>query len=380
MHLFRKLSRNWQWVLINILGLTLAYACVALVFSFTTQELSYDRMHSKADNIYRVTTSSGDFSTMHPARVWGTWITELPKEYPALKSIMRMVPFKKGIVEIGEHRFYSDNLFKVDSTFFDFYDFELLSGDRNSVLTKPAETVITKDMALKYFGHLDVLGKQIEITHQQTDSAIAYTIVGVLENIPTNSHFHVDALTTIPNAEVNNSWGYTYYMAQPGADMEALRKTIQDKWDLEREENQKELNIHFQKLTDIHLYSHKTREIEPNGDIKSLILLSSGGLIILFIALINFLNLSRVQFITDTKSIKIRMIHGATKSIIAVEIILNSLVISLTTILLGLYIAHKLSTYLHVDVFAFSFGDSIYFGSDCHYGNHCIATSNEFLK
>ena len=75
-----------------------------------------------------------------------------------------MVPYKKGIVQIGEQRFYSDRLFKVDSTFFDFYDFELISGDRNSLLTKPLETVITKSMAIKYFGGLDVLGKQIEIT------------------------------------------------------------------------------------------------------------------------------------------------------------------------------------------------------------------------
>ena len=352
MHLFRKLSRNWQWVLINIVGLTLAYACVALVFSFTTQELSYDRFHSKADRLYRVTTSSGDFSTMHPARVWGTWVPELPNEYSAVESFVRMVPFKKGIVEIGEQRFYSDHLFKVDSTFFDLFDFKLLSGDRESVLSKPKEAVIAQSLALKYFGHLDILGKTFEITHQQSDSADEYTIVGVMEDFPANSHFHAEVLTTIPDMAVNNSWGYTYYLMQPHADVEALRKDVQTKWDAELEEGQRELNIHFQKLTDIHLYSHKTREIEPNGDIRSLILLASGGLIILFVALINFLNLSRVQFITEIKSIKIRMIHGATKSIIATEMGAASLVISFTTILLGLFIAHKLSGYLGVNVFA----------------------------
>lgn len=352
MHLFRKLSRNWQWVFINVVGLTMAYACVTLVFSFTTQELSYDRFHANADRVYRVTTSSGDFSTMHPARTWGEWIPELPKAYPAIESMVRMVPFKKGIVEIGEHRFYSDALYKVDNTFFDIYDFKLLSGDRNSVLTQPHETVITQSLALKYFGNLNVLGKQIEITHQQSDSADTYTIVGVMEDFPANSHFHADALTTIPDMTVNNSWGYTYYLMQPNVDIVAFQKTIQDKWDADREEGQKELQIHFQKLTDIHLYSHKSREIETNGDIRSLILLASGGLIILFIALINFLNLSRVQFITETKSIKIRMIHGATKSIIATELAIHSLVISLSTILLGLYTAQKISSYLEIDVFA----------------------------
>lgn len=355
MHLFRKLSRNWQWVLINVTGLTMAFACVTLVFTFTIQELSFDRFHTKADQIYRVTTSSGDFTTMHPARVWGEWVPQLPIEYPAIEGMVRMVPFKKGIVEIGEHRFYSDNLYKVDSSFFDIYDFELLIGDKNKVLTQPLETVITESLALKYFGETNVLGKQIEITHQQNDSAVAYTVVGIMADFPVNSHFHADALTTIPNMEVNNSWGYTYYLMQPNTDVKALQQSIQDKWDAEMETNQIELKIHFQKLTDIHLYSHKTRELEVNGDIRSLILLVSGGLIILFIALINFLNLSRVQLITETKSIKIRIIHGATKSIIATELAVGSLVISMTTILLGFYVASKLSTYLEVDIFAAPF-------------------------
>lgn len=352
MQLVRKLARNWQWVLINIVGLTLAYACVALVFSFSSQELSYDRFHTKADRIYRVTTSTESSSAMHPARVWGNWVPQLPQEYPEIESFVRMVPFKKGIVEIGTNRFYSDNLFKVDSTFFGIYDFPLLSGNKEKVLTQPFEAVITKSMALNYYGNTDVLGKTMDITHQQTDTADTYTIVGVMEDFPPNSHFHADVLTTIPRTEVNQSWGYTYYLVQPNTDMEALRQTIQTKWDEELQEGVLARTIHFQKLTDIHLYSRKTREIEPNGDIRSLILLISGGVIILFIALINFLNLSRVQFISDLKSIKIRLIHGASKAVVAREIAQGSLVISGITLLLGLAVSYRLSTYVNLDVFA----------------------------
>lgn len=352
MQLLRKLARNWQWVLINIMGLTMAFACVSLVFSYTTQELSYDRFHTKSDRIYRATASSNGSSVMHPARVWGEWIPKLPAEYPAIEKVVRMVPFKKGIVQIGEDRFYSDHLFKVDSSFFSIFDFELLSGDRTNVLTKPNETVISRSMATKYFGNLDVLGKPIQITHQQQDSAITFTIVGVMEDFPSNSHFHADALTTIPDMEFNNSWGYTHYLMKEGTDVEALRQSIQEKWDAEQDESHLATTLHFQKLTGIHLYSHKTREMEPNGDIRSLILLVSGGIIILFIALINFLNLSRVQFVADIKSIKIRLIHGATKGIVAWEIATASLVISLITLVLGLFTSHKLSAYLSVDVLA----------------------------
>lgn len=352
MKLLRKLSRNWQWVLINVLGLALAYACVTLVLSYTTSELSYDRFHSKADRVHRVTVSTEGSSLHHPARVWGEWVPQLPDEYPEIEGFVRMVPFKKGIVEIGEQRFYSDNLFQVDHSFFTMYDFELLSGDRNTVLIKPGEAVITRSMANKYFGSLDVLGKQMEITHQQQDSALSFTIVGVMEDFPVHSHFHADALTTIPDMQYNHSWGYTYYLMKKGADVEALRSNIQQKWDNELEEGHPPATLHFQKLTDIHLHSHKTREIEANGDIRSLILLVTGALIILFIALINFLNLSRVQFIAGTKSIKIKMINGATKTDIAREIVPESLVMSITSIAVGLLLSHKLGTYLGVDIFS----------------------------
>lgn len=352
MQLLRKLSRNWQWVLINVLGLTLAYACITLVFSFTSKELSYDNFHSKSDRIYRATASTQGYSTMHPARVWGEWVPQLPNEYPAIENFVRMVPFKKGVVEIEEQRFYSNRLFKVDSSFFEIYDFELLSGNRKTVLHKPQEAVVAKSLALKYFGDLDVLGKQIKITHQQLDSAVAFTIVGVMDDIPTHSHFHAEVLTTIPNMEVNNSWGYTYYLMKQDTDVEGLRSTIQEKWDSDPEEGHIPRVLHFQKLTDIHLYSHKTREIEANGDIRSLILLLSGALIILFVALINFLNLSKVQFIAATKSIKIKMINGATKAIIGKELAIESLILSLSTLLLGLLVSYRLSSYLKVDIWA----------------------------
>lgn len=348
---FRKIARNWQWVLINILGLSLAFTCLVLTYSYTSQELSFDTFHSKADRIYRVTTSKEIANAMHPARVWGNWIPKLKADYPAIEDYVRMVPFKKGVLEIEEQRFYSNNLFKVDSSFFSIYDFPLISGDRARVLTKPNQAVITESLALKYFGSLEVLGKQIKITHQQLDKPTRYTIVGVLEDMPTTAHFHADVLTSIPAVEVNDSWGYTYYLFKNGTDPTELAQKIQQQWDAELEKGKPRLKIHFQKLTDIHLYSHKTREIETNGDVRSLILLITGALVILFIALINYLNLSRVQFIADKKALQIRLINGASKTDLAKDTLLYSFAISFTSLLLGLLLAWELNDYLQVNVF-----------------------------
>ncbi len=354
MQLLRKLSRNWQWTLINILGLSLALACVALVFVFTKQELTYDQFHSKADRIYRITTSTAPGgSVMHPARVWGQWVPQFPQEYAEIESFVRLVPFKKGVVAIENQSFYSDNMYRVDSTIFDVFDVEWLRGDQSSALNEPREAVITRSMAEKYFGSIDVVGKTISLMHQQHDTATMHTVVGVMEDLPVNSHFHVDVLATIPDMNFNNSWGYTYYLLREGTDVEVLRQSIQDNWDKNVEPNVHPTTFHFQKLTDIHLYSHKTREMEVNGDVRSVILLASGAFIILFIALINFLNLSRVQFIFESKNIQIRMINGASKTIVARSYAVESLVIGLSAIALGIIMAVKLGAYLRVDLMSY---------------------------
>jgi putative ABC transport system permease protein len=350
MKILRKLIRNWQWLLINISGLALAFACVAMVLSYSSKELNYDRFHAKADRIYRATVSNQGASLQHPARVWGEWVPQLIDEYPAIESFVRMVPFKKGIVQIEEQRFYSDNLFRVDNSFFEIFDFKLLSGNRKEVLTEPGQVVLAKKVALKYFGKTDVLGEEIQITHQQKDSAVSYTVVGLMDDFPANSHFHADALTTIPDMQFNHSWGYLYYLLEEGTEVNNLKESIQQKWDENLKEGELAGTLHFQNLQDIHLHSHKTREIEANGDLKSIILLLSGALIILLIALINYLNLSRVHFLSSIKSIKIKMIHGASKALLAKDVIVESLVVSISAIALGIFISIKMGHYLKVDL------------------------------
>ncbi len=350
MKILRSLNRNWQWFLINILGLALAFACVAMVLSHSSEEFSYDTFHSKADRIYRATTSSQGASLQHPARVWGAWVPKLVDEYPAIENFVRMVPFKKGVVQIKEQSFYSDKLFRVDSSFFQIFDFKLLIGNKDKVLTEPGQVVIAKKIALKYFGRTNVLGEEIEITHQQKDSSVAYTVVGVMEDFPTNSHFHADALTTIPDMQFNNSWGYTYYLMREGANVQELKESIQANWDEQLKEGDLAQSLHFQNLLDIHLHSHKTREIEANGDLRSIILLVSGALIILLIAFINYLNLSRVHFLSSLKSLKIKMIHGADKILLAKDLVAESLVLSISAIALGTFIAIKMGHYLNVEL------------------------------
>lgn len=350
MKIIQHIQKRWHWFAINIAGLSTALACVMIISLFVIQEQSYDRFHSNANRIYRLTTESINGSTFdHPARVSGLWPGELPNEYPEILEVARLIPFKNAIITIGENKFYSRNAFSTDSTFFDLFDFPVLSGNPETAFNQPGQVFISRSLAQKYFGTTDVIGKEISIQHQQNPEVLLYTIQGVMDDFPANSHFHAELLTS--SADISNdSWAYTYLLIKENTDVENLKQRIQTSWEEENESEFPSPTIFLQKLTHIHLYSHKSREMEKNGDILTLILLSCGAFIILFIALMNFVNLNNVQLISAQKVLRVKKIHGATTTILAMEHIKQTLLVSAVSVVLGVFIALQFSRILSLNI------------------------------
>ena len=350
MKIIRRLKQNWQWFLINAVGLSSAFSCVLIIFIYTSQQLSYDKFHSKSGRIYRMTvdTNRGAIS-IHPARVYGD-TQKLLSKYPAIENMVRIVPFRNAIVKIGEQKFYSRNAYSTDSSFFKIFDFKILAGSPENAFSQPGRAFICRSLALTYFGSIDVAGRKITILHQQDNDPKVYTIDGVMEDFPRNSHFHAELLTSFTSDNDRTTWAYTYLLIKKGADVDALRSTIQHNWETENKSNDSVPILYLQKLTDIHLFSQKTVEMEKNGDIRSIILLVSCTVLILFIAFINYLNLSRVQLIARMKSVKIKLINGASKWTVGWEIIQESLLLSVFSILIGFFIADWLGESLKISV------------------------------
>ncbi len=352
MELFRNIYRNWKWFGINTLGLSVAFACIFLAAIFVRFQLSFDRFHTKADRIYRVTVDDNrGASSMHPARVIGDWTKKLVSDYPVIEKMVRLTPFRSAVVRIGEQKFYSENIFATDSTFFDVFDFKVLAGNPKAVLTQPNCAIISRKLALKYFGKLDVIGKEITILPQQEPKPMIFTINGVMEDFPLNSHFHADLLTSFSALDGKESWAYSYYLIKKDADISLLKRSVEKQWKKTTPTSDPVAKIFFQKITDIHLYSHKTRELEPNGNVRSLILIMSGAFIIFFIALLNFLNLSRVEFIANSRKYKIKLIHGASKNVLSRNIALNSIFLSLLSVVVGCILTSLIGNYLGVEIF-----------------------------
>ena len=352
MELIRIIRSQWLWFTTNAIGWAVAMASVLTVAIFAMGELSFDRFHTNANRIHRVTLEYSDGSTfLHPARVVGEWPLELQKKFAAIEKVTRLVPFRKSVVKINESKFYLNQAFSTDSTFFEVFDVKLLSGQSNGNLTQPNRVLVSRSIAEKYFGTIDVVGKTVSILDQQLPEPLTYTVEGVYEDFPRNSHFHPDILASLTEINNQTTWAYTYYLMAKGANVDELRADILQSWDAENESDNPTPVVHFQKLTEIHLHSSKTREIEQNSSMRAVLMLIAAAVIILLIALINFLNLSRVKFIADTKRLTIKMINGAKKLHLIKDFSREGVILFNVALAIALPVADKLSEQLGVSIF-----------------------------
>jgi putative ABC transport system permease protein len=347
----RELKNNWLWHVINAIGLCAALACIIMVSLYVRRELSFDRFHRHADRIYRVTMNTNTGATsMHAARVQGSWPAEMARTYPEIQEMARLIPTRRPIIRIGENIFTSEKVFATDSTFFHVFDFKVIAGDVKNSFRNPNCTYITRSIAEKYFHSTDVLGREINILWQQDQQPVPFVVEGVMEDMPENSHFHADILVTGPKQKDDGTWAFTYFLMKQGADVRKIEQKVRQKWVKEIKNGDPVPFIQFQKLTDIHLHSHLTREIERNNDIRSIVLLLSGTFIVLLITLVNYLNLSRVLFLRRLKSYKVKLINGATKLHLSRELIINSLFSSLFSVAVALLICHRLDMSLGLNL------------------------------
>jgi putative ABC transport system permease protein len=299
---WRSLLKQKQSTTINIVGLVVAVTLLLIIQSWVRYEKSYDRFHEKADRIYRVSFETGSVeggNHWHFARSWQTWRRELPNYHPEIEAMAEMAPTFNTVVRIGDHVFYERG-FSIKPQALDVFDFEFVMGDPATSLSGEHKVVISESMAEIYFGAENPLGKTVSMDGSYIDKEFDYTISGVFKDIPKNSHFQTNFLVsyTEPKGTNPTEWAYTYLLLKDGASIDQIHEQANGFIETHVPEGeQKNLKaIHFTPLTDIHLKSNIEREIQTNGDIRHVRLLTGISIGVFIIALINFVNLLTVSF------------------------------------------------------------------------------------
>ena len=268
---FRNVLRHKAYSIINLAGLAIGLACSILITVFVLHELSFDRFHTKADQIQRLCINmkigeraSRQASTAVPSGA------ALRDEIPEILEFCRIKMWDDIMLEYEDKRFIEGDFMWADSSFFRIFDFKLLHGDPETVLREPNSIVLTEDMAKKYFGDEDPMEKIIKIF----SSGDPYQVTGVVENAPANTHFPFNCISsyhTLDEAK-NTFWLShnltTYFLLDPLADaavVEEKLNPIMMKYvgpevqklmgiDLDTWENEgNEYGMFLQPLSDIHL-------------------------------------------------------------------------------------------------------------------------------
>ena len=344
---WRNLLRNKVYSCINISGLAVGLAACALLMLFVQEELSYDRFHLQAEQIYRVALESGSGDRIaKSAQTPFSMAAALENAFPEIAQTTQLVPYMSGgdvLIASGEKRFYEKEkrVLVVDRDFLEVFTFPLQRGDSRTALEKPNTAVITREMAVKYFGQEEPLGK----TFHLPAVGKAFEVTGVLGEVPGNSHLQFDFLLTydyLASFRGMGDWAkhsvhaYLYVVLQKGASAEALEGKLAGfhqgyegayKTDLFRP--------YLQPLTDIHLYSHLRNELGTNRQVKDLYLFGLIAFLILLVACINYMNLATAQHAQRAREVGVRKVLGADKGMLIRQFTGESLLFSLLALVLA---------------------------------------------
>lgn len=339
----RSLVKHRAYSFINILGLTVGVACCLVIYLFVRHELSYDRFHEQADNIYRLTvdwtSQTSDFKNALSSAPMGPAVQS---DFPDVLGMVRFKPEeKKVLVRYEDKRFYTDHnrFMYADPSVFSIFSFRLIGGDPTSALAEPNTIVLTESMARKYFDEEDPVGNILQI-----DERANFLVTGVMEDVPPNAHFHFDFLTSLENLSEEEkasmeSWGwnpfFTFLLLPSEYDVARLEAQFPEMLAKHAGDNYSDWRLELQPLTDIHLNQYGN-EIEAGSSTLYVYLLAAIAVLILAIACFNFINLTTARSSTRAREISMRKVAGARRGQLIVQFIGESVLLSLVGMVLSL--------------------------------------------
>ena len=346
---FKSLQRNRLVAGINLLGLALGFAVCTLILLMVLHERDFDRFHTRYERIYRVNTTSryegtaestGPFSSYPMGPFLANTFEKEVENYTRLAPIdQNFVLSYKGIPNtIGQ-------VFAVDTSFFSVFDFPLLVGNPRTALADERNVILSKQKAEEIFGHTDVVGKVLTKTYanpyqNNQDTVENFTVSGVLAEIPAQSHLQFDLLFHIKrlpfwavwDPNMVNNWHaqatLTYVcLRNDKVNVAALQKKIPKKLKARMAQSEN-IALSLQALQDVHMRSGKLQDGESTNHAKFdeayLLIFGAIGLFILFIACINYSNLSTIIAGRRGREIAVRKTIGASQQSIVFQFLNES--------------------------------------------------------
>lgn len=358
----RNMKKQSGYMALNMAGLSIGLTCFLLISLYVIHELSYDRFHSNYENIYRLKVvgrmAGGELNQGITA---APMAQAMLNDYPEVIRAARVRGMGDWLIGYGENKFNEDGVLFADSTFFDVLDFRFLKGDPSTALVRPRSMVMTEEYARKYFGDAEPLGQQVTV---EADTVL-YTVTGVIQNVPDNSHIKFDILASLssyPGMANSQFWishnFYTYIVVSDDTNIEALQEKFQEmviKYvgpQLQEVTGQSiadfrnagnDFSYVMEPLKDIHLKGATQYCLEPPGSLSTVYIFAVIAFLVLVIAIINYVNLATAKSAGRAREVGIKKVSGASKGGLFLQFISESVVIAAIAVLISVLLVFVLT-------------------------------------
>lgn len=351
---FRNLAKQKLYSFINISGLAVGLAVCMMIMMYVAHEMSYDRFHKNAGLIFspnpRIKVGGNFMNMAYMSYAAGPLIQQAQ---PTVKAYMRTLSyFNQNPVVVNDpsspaKKFIEDKLVFADPGFFNFFSFKLLSGSKEDALKRPFSVVLSQDMAKKYFGTENPVGKTIVI---KTDSTYTYQVTGVAENAPSNSSIVFNFVASnasllamkeapryIGDKQISFGAFNVYLLLRSASDTTRLARSL----DLmaKKEKLFDDVKYSFTALPDTHLKSSFT----DTSNLKYLKIFPLVAGLILLLALVNYMSLSTARATLRAKEVGVRKVSGASRKTIAVQFYVESAVFTCLSFIIGYLLCYLIT-------------------------------------
>jgi putative ABC transport system permease protein len=337
---WRNVVRNKLFALVNTVGLGVGIGVSLLMLIHIQHELSFEKFFADHQLIQRV-------GSVRWAKTSPKLAGVLQKEIPGIGAIGRFYLDGSQAISFNERQIPTQYNYLVDSSIFSVFDFKFVYGDQATALSGHVSIVLTKSLALKLFGSIDPRGKTILINDKDP-----YQVTGVVEDLPSNSHLRIETLRSISGTEVDVHESFTWKAVDTYARFESAEaltsassqlREFQYKY-FEGKRTRQEVDaegdyFQFHPIADIHLRSHREKEMGSNGDIKYVYVFGFLSVFIIAIAAINFINLFTAQSVRRMKEIGVKKIVGASRYQLVQQFLCETVLMTLAAALFAAALA-----------------------------------------
>lgn len=336
---FRNFRKNKIHSLINLLSLCIGITCCILIYTYVNHELSYDDFFKKSEQIYRVELIAQDnhqLSIRYANLIPQASLNRLTS-VPGIKKQTRFAPLSTIYVRANEKKIAESDFMVGDAHFFSLFNLSFIKGNKKTALNEPKNIVINEEIAQKYFGDNEAIGKTLTLSKLGNETNV--TVTGIVENLPSNSHLKYDAVTSssvseaLLGAKLSDIFiAYTYLILGENQNPTQIENKLAE---LSKATNTNPLKYRLEALTDIHLHSSDRYEIATNSNIRYIYFLSAIGIILLIIAGINFTSLSTAKALSRYTEAGVRKVLGAQKTQLIAQFLFEAAFMAFTALLLS---------------------------------------------